>query len=81
MAKSDKLSKQHEQERDGRSRIPQKTHELLSKMISRRFAELCAPSGGRKPKRKPYMPDFLPSLSYDREPEAEVPMEAGNLDL
>jgi hypothetical protein len=81
MAKCDKLSKQQEQEREARKRIPVKTQELLSKMISRRFAELCGPPAGRKPKRKPYMPEFLPPLTYEREPEAAAPMEAGKADF
>jgi len=77
MAKYDKLAKQ---ELEARKRIPQKTQDLLSKMIAKRFAELCGPPPGRK-KRKPYMPEFLARLTYGSEARAEAPMEARKVDF
>jgi hypothetical protein len=81
MAKPDKLSHQELLER--RKRIPQRTQEILRKMISRRFMELCnAPDGGsRQPKRKakPYLPEIW--LEREPEPEPEMQMGSGEADL
>jgi hypothetical protein len=89
MAKSNKLSQQELIER--RKRIPQRTQEILRKMISRRQAELCGPAegGNRKGKRKskPYLSELWPGLASglesgvgpvlesEPEPELQIQME------
>ena len=68
MAKPDKLSQLELLER--RKRIPQKTQEILRKMISRRYAELCSPSpgGNRQARRftKPYEPEIWLDTNRDK---------------
>jgi hypothetical protein len=82
MAKPDKLSNQELLER--RKRIPQRTQEILRKMISRRFTELCnGPEGGnRQPRRKtkPYLPPDI-WLEREPEPEREMQMESAKTDV
>jgi hypothetical protein len=79
MAKPDKLSHQELLER--RKRIPQRTQEILRKMISRRHTELCnTPDGGKRQPRRKTKP-YLPEIWLEREPEPEMQMGSGKTDL
>jgi hypothetical protein len=63
VAKSGKLSRQELIER--KQRIPQRTQEILRRMIARRQAELCSnpANGGRRPLS--YLPELTAEIAVE----------------